>query len=224
LRWFSDALGEARNLDVFAAGLLHPARAALPEASEFERLAIAAGTRRQAAHEAVAAAIGSTRYTAAVLAMLRWFDGGAWREGGDIEELQRPIGELAPILLERCRHRARKLSKHFARQSVEERHRLRIALKKLRYAAELLGSLYDPAATKQFVQRLKRLQDDLGNINDVRVGGDIVASLAGPVRATGIGHAGRRVLAWHKHRLADNEPQLRQHLHQLVEAEPFWPR
>src|SRR3984885_5627558 len=38
LRWFADVLGDTRNLDVFADGLVGPARAALPPASEFERL------------------------------------------------------------------------------------------------------------------------------------------------------------------------------------------
>jgi CHAD domain-containing protein len=100
---------------------------------------------------------------------------------------------------------------------------LRIALKKLRYSAELLSGLYEPAETRQFVQRLKRLQDDLGDINDVRVARDIVGTLARPgSRKTGIGHAGRRLIAWHERRLAKSEPQLRQHLDELITAEPFW--
>lgn len=41
---------------------------------------------------------------------------------------------------------------------------------KLRYAGELFESLYDPAKTKHFIERLERLQDGLGDINDVRVG------------------------------------------------------
>ena len=121
-------------------------------------------------------------------------------------------------MLEPCRRRAKKRSKGFSDQTDEERHQLRIALKKLRYAAEVLGSLYDPAETKEFNQRVKRLQDDLGYINDVRVGRDIVANLAGGEARTGIGYAGRRMLAWHKRRLADNEPQLRRHLQQLLKS------
>jgi triphosphatase len=225
LRWFADVLGDARNLDVFATVLLAPARAALPEASEFERLAVATRRTRRTAHTVVTESIRSTRYTAAILALLRWFDGAEWRAGDCPPDLLRPIGELAPLLLERCRAAARKRAKHFERQSAEQRHRLRITLKKLRYAAELLGGLYDPAETKQFIQRLKRLQDDLGNINDVRVGRDIVEALSGrDARGTGIGHAGKRMLAWHKRRLDDNEPQLRHHLQQLLDAEPFWPQ
>jgi PPK2 family polyphosphate:nucleotide phosphotransferase len=179
LRWFADVLGEARNIDVFSASLLRPARAALPGTGGFKRLAMATRNRRKAAHAAVVEAIHSTRYKESVLAMLRWFDEREWRTPGALDDLQRPIGELAPILLDRSRDQAKKHSKHFAKQSAKKRHRLRIALKKLRYAAELLEGLYDPAETQQFVQRLERLQDDLGDINDVRVGRDIVAMEAG---------------------------------------------
>jgi CHAD domain-containing protein len=223
LRWLADSLGETRNLDVFAADLLRPAREALPPASEFERLAAAVERRRCAAHKDAVKAISSTRYTEAVLALLRWFDGCEWRAEGDAARLGQPVGQIAPLLLERCRRQALKRARHFADQSPAKRHRLRIALKKLRYAVELLGSLYDPADTKQFTQRLKRLQEDLGAINDVRVGRAIVASLARPgAKETGIAHAGRRILAWHKRRLAHNEPRLREHLDELVKADRFW--
>ena len=222
LRWFADALGEARNLDVFANTLLPPARAALPVASEFDRLSLAAERQRRATRAGVAKAISSTRYTEALLALLRWLDGEDWLIGS-ADALRQPIETLVVTLLDRCRHQAEKRSKGFADQSAKKRHRLRIALKKLRYAAELFGGLYDPAETRQFIQRLKRLQDDLGDANDVRVARDIVVSLAAPGRrSTGIAHAGRRMLAWHKRRIVKNEPNLRRHLDELLAAEPFW--
>jgi triphosphatase len=225
LRWLADVLGEVRNIDVFAASLLQPARAALPDTPEFERLTMTTENRRKAAHAAAIEAISSARYKLSVQALLRWFDRCEWRAGHALSDLRRPIAELAPILLNRCLDRVKKRGKHFAKQSAKQRHRLRIELKKLRYAAELLGSLYDPANTRHFVQRLERLQDSLGDINDVRVGRKFVAKRVGlGARATGIGGAGHRVLAWHKDRLADDEPQLRDHLHQLFKAKPFWPR
>jgi len=223
LRWFVDILGKARNLDVFDASLLQPARAALPDTAGFERLAMATGKSRKAAHETVVEVIGSTRYKASVLAMLRWFKDRRWRACGDLDDLQRPIGELAPVLLDRCRRQVKKHSKHFARQSATQRHRLRIALKKWRYAAELLESLYDRAATERFTERLRRLQDGLGEINDVRVGRHIIAAQAArDAHATRIGDAGNRVLAWHKHRLAEDEPRWRHDLHHLLKDKPFW--
>ena len=88
-----------------------------------------------------------------------------------------------------------------------------------------MGDLYEPATTKEFIRRLKQLQDDLGDINDVWVARDIVASLADPnAPNTGIDHAGRRIIAWHTRRLAGNEPMLRQRLRQLLKTEPFWTR
>ena len=222
LRWFADMLGEARNLDVFAAELVAPARDALPFASELERLARAAQRQRKAAQTAVAKEISSTRYTEALLALLRWFDGGDWHLAA-APALHEPIEALAPTLLDRCRAKAEKRAKHFSHQCAKKRHKLRIALKKLRYTAELFAPLYGAPEAKHFIQRLKRLQDDLGAANDVRVGRDIVESLAGPSRrATGIAHAGKKLIAWHKHRIKKNEPQVREHLHELLAAEPFW--
>lgn len=222
LRWFADILGETRNLDVFASALVRPARAALPPASDFEPLSRAIARRRRAAHKDVIKAISSTRYTETMLALLRWFDGREWRDAGEAGALDRPIEEVVPLLFDRCRQKVEKRSRDFAHQSARKRHQLRIALKKLRYAAELLGSLYDPSKTRHFVQRLKRLQDDLGDINDVRVGRGIVASLSRPGSRSSIAHAGRRILAWHKRRLGRNEHRLRQHLSELRNAERFW--
>jgi triphosphatase len=222
LRWFADILGEARNLDVFIGELLAPARAALPIASEFERLAQAVERRRRLAHAGILKAIASTHYTETLLALMRWLDGDDWVVG-DGAALPQPIAVLAPTLLDRCRALVVKRSKKFADQSAKKRHRLRIALKKLRYTAELFGGLYETAQTRPFAQRLKRLQDDLGTANDVRVARDIVASLAPRNRrATGIAHAGQRVLAWHKRRIDKNEADLRGHLHELLAAAPFW--
>jgi len=222
LRWLTDALGEARNLDAFSTALVKPARAALPIASEFERLTQAVRRRRRTAHAGVVAAISSPRYTEALLELLRWLDGEDWHRAGDAA-LQQPIAAVAPALLDHCHARAERCAKHFARQSPTKRHRLRIALKKMRYAAELLAGLCDPAETRQFIQHLKRLQDDLGDANDVAVAQDIIASLAPSDRgSTGIALAGRRILDWHRERIAKNEPNVRRHLNELLVAKPFW--
>ena len=222
LRWFGDALGDARNLDVFATTLLPAGRTALRAAKEFEPLARAAERRRRGARAEVVKAISSTRYTGTLLALLRWFDGTEWRTGRG-EALGQPIAAAAPALLDRCRKRAVRRAKDFARQSAKKRHRLRIALKQLRYTAELLGGLHDAAETRRFIQRLKRLQDDLGDANDLRVAGDIVKTLAAPGRrSAGIAHAGNRLIAWRKRQLARNERDLRGHLDALLEAPRFW--
>jgi len=225
LKWIADALSEARNLDVFVSAVMAPAGDALPWSSELERLATAIKRCQQTAHAAARTAISSARYGNSVRALADWLDGCGWRAGGDAVALNRPIGELAPVLLGRRYRQARKRGASFAKQSEEERHRLRITLKKLRYTTELLGDLYEPETTKAFIQRFKQLQDDLGDINDVSVARDIITSLADPGASnTGIDQAGRRIIAWHKRRLAGNEPALRRRLRDLLKTEPFWMR
>jgi len=222
LRWLAGVLGDARNLDVFDSVLLGPVRGMLPDARQLDA---ALKRRRRAAYAAAGRAIRSPRYTALMLRLLRWFDSCGWREGDSAtREPHRPIGEIAPKLLDQRRRAAKKAGKGFAGQSPEDRHRLRIALKKLRYTGELLGGLYDPSRVHKFTERLKRLQDDLGHANDLRVGEAIVAELARNGANTGIMDAGRQVIDFHRHRVADLEPKVRKHLRRLLRTEPFWRR
>src|SRR5207245_5668339 len=51
LRWLGGALGPARNLDVFAAELVPPARTGLPDEPGWDDLAAALDRRRVAAYE-----------------------------------------------------------------------------------------------------------------------------------------------------------------------------
>jgi CHAD domain-containing protein len=135
-----------------------------------------------------------------------------------------PIANIAPGLIERCYRRARKHSKRFAEQNPTQRHRLRIALKKLRYIIELLECLFDEIEVLTFVNRLRSLQDCLGHANDVRVANDLLDELlemtGHDIRA--IDRAGGIVLGWHKRGLADHEPKLRRHVRRFKHLNPFW--
>ncbi len=222
LRWLADALGEARNLDVFEGAVVRPTREALPDVKALRVLSAAARRRRQAAYAAAREAIRSPRYTALLLGLMRWFDGRGWRDGEAACVLERPIGDIAPPLLDKLRRAAKRRARGFAGQSAEKRHKLRIALKKLRYTSELLSGLHDARAVERFTARLKRLQDDLGDANDVRAAHDIVAELTRGRDGASIARAGKIVLAWHRRRLVARKPKTREHLRELLAAEPFW--
>jgi inorganic triphosphatase YgiF len=224
LSWLADALGEARNLDVFDGAVIRPAREALPDVRALRVLTAAARRRRKPAYAAARHAVRSPRYTALLLGLLRWFDGCGWRDGEGTHVLAQPIGDIAPPLLDNLRRAAKKRAKGFAGQSAAERHKLRIALKKLRYASELLSGLYEEKAVEKFTARLKRLQDDLGDANDVRAAQDIVAGLACGGDGTTIARAGKIVLDWHHRRLVERRSKTRKHLRGLLAAEPFWHR
>jgi triphosphatase len=133
-----------------------------------------------------------------------------------------PIANIAPELIERCYRRVRKRCKRFAEQTPTQRHKLRIALKKLRYIIEFPESLLDGIQVRTFVNRLKLLQDGLGHANDVRVAysllDDLLENTDHGVRATD--RAGGIVLGWHERGLADHEPKLRQHVRRFKHLNP----
>jgi len=226
LGWLVDVLGAARNLDVFAAELLPPAQGALREAA-IEDLAAALGSARRTAYDRVAQAINSERHAAGMLRLSHWFETRTWRKGGAEPSplLSSTIGEIAPRLLDRRWRELRERSKSFRQSTARQRHKLRIAAKQLRYAIELLESLFDPAELQAFVKRLKRLQDDLGYANDVRVAHDLLPELAYQGASwSAVGGAGAHVLEWHEKELARGERKLRKRLRRLNRAAPFWRR
>jgi CHAD domain-containing protein len=160
-----------------------------------------------------------------MLRLSHWFEARSWRyaPAKHPAKLARPIGDVAPDLLDRRWREMRRRSKRFGRQTPHQRHKLRIAAKKLRYTIELLESLFDPAAVKRFVKRLKRLQDDLGYANDVRVAHDLLPELSRePVSWGAVASAGARVLEWHERGIAKGERKLRKRLRRLNRAAPFW--
>jgi inorganic triphosphatase YgiF len=223
---FAAGLGPARNLDVFATELLPAARDGMPDNPGWEDLFDTLDRLRQAASERVREEILSKQFTAAVLRLLRWLEVCAWRTGAPAEEsnpLASPIGKIAPQVLDQRLRRVRRRSEGFAKLSPPQRHKLRIAAKKLRYTIELFSTLFDAEISAKFVRTLKRLQDDLGYANDVRVAHEFVPELFAQAkpRSPAI-HAWMDMLQWHDQILAGRERKLRKHLRRLNHAIPFW--
>ena len=68
----------------------------------------------------------------------------------------------------------RKLGQNLGRLDAEHRHKLRKALKNLRYQAEFFAPLFGRRDAHRFIERLKTLQDVFGYINDVRMAPGLV--------------------------------------------------
>jgi inorganic triphosphatase YgiF len=227
LRWIAQALSPARNWDTLNVSLLPPVNDALPEREVLEPLVDAVERCRREAFDDAKQAILSKRYTESILRLLRWFAARGWREQPISEcaaRLLAPIVKISPNLIERCHRKARRRSKRFDAQTPPERHRLRIALKQLRYIIEFLESLFERRRLRTFVKTLKALQDDLGHTNDVRTAYDLVEQFRDitdrDTRA--IDRAGGMVLGWHERDLVEREPKLRKRVRRFKELEPFW--
>jgi inorganic triphosphatase YgiF len=161
LRWFTDQLGDARNLDVILAA--RPGDGARPDPVLRRKLR----RDRKEAYERVQRALAERRLPALILDLVAWSEAGDWRSR---EPARQPIGAFAEARLDRAWKRVRKQGKALGALPVEERHRLRIEMKKLRYAAEFFAGLVPRNRSrrqKQFTAHLRDLQELLGDLNDI---------------------------------------------------------
>jgi inorganic triphosphatase YgiF len=228
LRWLAGELGPARDLDVFIAELLGPVKAAFPDEAGFATLEAIAREARGEAYEHVHDAFGTARYTALLLQLGRLLETSAWQEAMSAEaalQLAAPARGFASDLLADRHRKARKRGRHFAALSPEERHELRIRLKRLRYAAEFFRSLYDKGETMPYLKRLSRLQDDLGHLNDVETATRLLTDFeerGGPKRAESLCRASGLVTGWHSRGAAALGPKLRKKWRAFKGEAPFW--
>lgn len=161
LRWFTRELGDARNLDVFLE------RGALPE----DRAAIE--RRREAAYNRVISKMDSERVRTLLIDLVAWSMLGKWRDAGDA---RRSFEPFASARIDRLWHRISHVG-DIKRMDEDERHRLRIRIKKLRYALEFMELIYvdGEKQKKKFAMAVEQLQEALGHLNDAIVARDLVA-------------------------------------------------
>jgi inorganic triphosphatase YgiF len=226
-KWLASILAPVRDWDVFAANLIAPVQSELFERINLRQLAEAAKQRRQEAYNTAMEAIGSRRYVELLLNVNRWFVSRSWRDQPASEfsaPLFAPIANVAAPLIDRRWRQARKRSKRIGELPQEERHGVRIALKKLRYMIEFLGSLFDVEEVNALMRRLKPLQEELGHFNDVHTAQRLIEKLAYPAgndAAEVSGQAGL-VVGWHFRELTNLERRLRRDVRRFRNAKPFW--
>jgi inorganic triphosphatase YgiF len=223
IRWLGERLGEVRNWDVFRAETLQRAAPALEEA-ECTALDAGAALRRDRLFAELRATIASPRYAALVLDLGAWTTRRGWRNQPVDEKTARlflPIGEVAGEILDRRRRTARKRGARFAKLGAGERHKLRIALKKLRYTGEFLLCLYDEKKARRYLKRASALQDRLGTANDVATAERLVQELGADGDAT-LAQAAGKLLGWHRRGLADADDGIRREWRHFRAAQPFW--
>ncbi len=215
LKWLAGALGAARDLDVFATETLPEIANGVSDDAELTAalrdLARRVAARRGVARRAARAAINSPRYARLVLdvaALIEGFDGGATPQSARI---------AARTLLAR-RHRAlKRLAERLDGASADERHAVRIAAKKLRYAAEFFGPLYKHKRVRSYLGALAKLQQVLGQANDeivaARLADDFGLQMAAAVvRTQAATHAPAHAAA------------LRNAWKRFERAKPYWHR
>jgi triphosphatase len=231
VRWLGKILGQARDIDVLQTELLEPAIAALGEAEHLAPLMATLERRKADAYRMVSEALSSLRYRHLLIDLyaLGHADDLGKRDG---DRLAEPVADMAARALSRAHGRLLKKGSGFEIQSKVERHEVRIALKRLRYALDFFGGVFDGQTKKKFGKRLARLQDDLGRMNDVAVAETMLARLVGVAREDAepssagvqgqLAFAAGGVLGWHRRRAAEIDAELVKDWHAFTKVRPFW--
>lgn len=175
LRWAAATLGRCRDWDVFVTETLPPLAAAHGDAAVERAVLARARARQRDARRAAREAIVSPRYGRAMIRLSRWVSAPA-----EPPEGAEPLKDFASRSLRKGARRVREGAGAFATLDAAGRHRLRILVKRQRYAVEFLGSLFRAQAVRRHVRALSRVQDALGLANDCANALAHVAELSPP--------------------------------------------
>ena len=174
LRWFTNQLGDARNLDVLLKRLQGKDSDAAAEA-----LRRVLEERREQAYAGVIEALASVRLRRLMLDLVAWIEIGEWRSAN--AAAARPMEKFAVKQLDKRWRKVKAGGRALAELDPEPRHQLRIQIKKLRYAVEFLASLQAgdeaAAARKAFLSALEEMQEQLGELNDVQTAHELLGDL-----------------------------------------------
>ncbi|HHO48008.1 MAG TPA: CHAD domain-containing protein [Desulfobacteraceae bacterium] len=167
--WLGEITGPTRDLDVY---LLHEKRHAdrLPERLQVGLLPFFAELRdrRTIEQNRLVKQIASDRYRKIISAWHEYLHSGM--SGSETGYSARPIIDAAREIIYRRFGKVIREGKAVGPLSPPEKlHRLRIRCKKLRYLLEFYASLFAREDSDQAIRQLKRLQDNLGDFNDLTV-------------------------------------------------------
>lgn len=193
LKWMASMLSDARDLDVFIDKEVAPIRAKRPKNKDAAQLSAHFARERDMAYDEALAALGSDRYRLMLIDTATWIETGDWlkkagaagKAAAKAKHSKRdaPVGEFAADELARRTKRVRKKGRRISRMEIEERHQLRISVKKLRYAAEFFSPVFAGLDAKtarragKFVQALELMQERLGDLNDAATSASLSARL-----------------------------------------------
>lgn len=227
VKWLAKSLGAARDLDVLQAELIDPARAALADGDDVTPLLKRLKRAQSAAHAQVAKTLASPRYARFLVDLLEAAISDDWLT--DDAPVTRPAAPAAAAALSKAHARTLKQGKGFKKLSIEERHALRIRIKRLRYGSEISSGLFDARKTAAFAKSLAGLQEGLGRLNDVAVAERLLTNLtrepageSGEASDQELSYAVGCVLGWHRRRAAVANERLAKDWKAFAKAKPFW--
>jgi inorganic triphosphatase YgiF len=214
-----EVFGPARDWDVFAGGTLAAIAQHLDDKERrgFQRLRLRAAAKRRLHRAATRAEAGSQRFTCLLLAL------GRFRIGLELAAPAPAAAAVARDALGAAERRLRKRGKRLGEADAAARHRVRVAAKKLRYAAEFLAPLFRHAGANAYIDALSRMQGTLGCLNDMAAASRLLDELLATARNDiELSRAAGIVRGWTAAMSARELERLPKSWRQFAKAKPFW--
>lgn len=172
LKWITNELGPARDLDVFEIDILKPMGATHGNDAGFAEARRAFEEARAKAYGSAVGSVRSDRFRTDLLDIAEWIEAGPWMRDKDLRKRRdERVADHAARLLSRGRKRIREGGKDLRALSAKKRHKLRIRAKNLRYAVEFFAGVFtgeeNAKRREALLAALKELQDQLGALNDL---------------------------------------------------------
>jgi len=221
LRWLGSILGPARDCDVFAAETLPEVAAEFRGQRGIARLRRRAAQRRRRFSDLAREAIATPRFQRLLLALGGYFT-ALGRASAAASVPARARDWIGPVLQQRHDKLARR-ARHVHRLSASDRHRARVAAKKLRYAAEFFAPLFSDRRSRAYIAALSRLQSILGRLNDLEIAAKLLDELApADDPAVDAAYASGIVRGWLAANVAPELKRLRVAQRAFAKCSPFW--
>jgi inorganic triphosphatase YgiF len=224
----ADVFGETRELDVFALELLAPIEELHNKPPGLPQLRVALDEIRRECWDRAAELVHSDEFTSFLLDLAVAVEARVWRDGANSEkfdEFLRPAHALGAESLEKALKKAIRRAKHLTELDTDQRHRLRIELKRLRYTAEFYAPLFSSKQVTPFLERLSKLQDLFGTLNDAATAAHILRRInehagarGGPERV----EAAAFVDGWHQSQVGPTWDKAQKRWKRFIKAKPFW--
>ena len=214
-------VGHLRNADVLVSDIVAPAVADLGMKKKHKSLLAFLEAECLRHRQSVRTALTGTDWTHMKLNCMLFEQAVERALNG--RELADDLLSLSADQLDRTWRFVRKKGRRFARHKISERHKLRKALKELRYTCDPFLPLYRDKAAKKFLRDLRSLQDVFGYLNDVAMAEELAKTIAA-------GHPDRKdlrksvsaVCKWHGARANKAMKKADSRWRKLVNDKKFW--
>jgi triphosphatase len=171
LRALAAALGPARDWDVLCTETLPAIAPHYVDDAAWQRGLNALQSHRAGVRAAMQTALAEARPGVWLLAMQRWLQQHGWRAVPEDKRFVQlsPLDKWARRALQKGHRPIVRGARDFAKLQPLQRHALRIAIKRQRYAAEFFQTLFSGRRQARYLAALRDAQDSLGRSNDAQI-------------------------------------------------------